>query len=109
MGASYDLTLTAAGDTGCIAIVGDIDGDCRSSLEEVLQAADRQQIRHLIFDLRELGAVDEAGMELLLACMCSRTDGLEPILIRVPHHLRELVEATGLAHVLPIAYDRRAL
>ena len=94
------------GDYGCLMLSGQFGQTALEQLEIGLRAAAARDLPYLILDMRDLNGMDEADLHGLVASWThARSDGLELILLRLPKSLRSAVQASGLNHQLPIAFE----
>jgi anti-anti-sigma factor len=106
----FKIVVERQDDGGCIALFGGFEAAFLPQLEEELLQARRGGIRHLIFDLRGLTAIDREGLnDIVAAWTRNGNDGSDLILVRMPTQLRKLVEECGIDQLLPIAYNHQML
>ena len=108
-GAPFGVALERGGDSGCISVWGPYGENLQAQFENELEAARDSHLRQLIIDLQALYQADAEALDALLGRWAgNHNGGLRLILVRVPRHLRAVVEETGLDATLPIAFESRA-
>jgi anti-anti-sigma factor len=106
---SFNVDLQLGGDSGCISVSGIYGPELLARFEEELAAVRGASLRQLIVDLHALVSADAAALEALLGRWSgTHNNGARLILVRVPKHLRAVLEQTGLDRLLPVAYEGRA-
>ena len=99
-----EILIEQREDTASIAAFGILDEAGEDQIEEAVERIKRASARQLIIDLRGVTSVRSEIDDVFSAWGSSRRNGLELILVRVPKHLRSLIEEAGLGDVLPVAY-----
>jgi anti-sigma B factor antagonist len=81
-----------------VTLRGELDSSNATSLETAVTAITAQHPQRLVFDLTELSFMDSAGIAVLI-----NTTTKTIVSLRNPSPIiRRVLEATGLAEVLPI-------
>ena len=92
-------SITFDGDGVVIMLSGEIDLSNVETVREKIEPTVAKRAQQVVFDLRELTFMDSSGIALLLRIAALS----QSVRIRKPSALvRRMIDATGLADVLPI-------
>ena len=91
------------GNGARVALSGELDMAATFTLEQELdRLIDRERVRRLVLDLRDLTFVDSTGLRLLVQTDArAREGGFELALVRGRPEVQRVFELAGLAELLP--------
>jgi anti-sigma B factor antagonist len=103
MTASFDLTVTRAADEAAIAVEGELDLNTAPQLREQIVALVNEGATQVALDLSRVEFIDSSGLSVLIAGLKRlRERGGDLSLRAASAQARRVLEASGLAKVLPI-------
>ena len=91
------------GNGARVALSGELDMAATFTLEQELdRLIDRERVRRLVLDLRDLTFVDSTGLRLLVQTDARAREGdFELALVRGRPEVQRVFELAGLAELLP--------
>jgi anti-anti-sigma factor len=106
-GSILEIAVERYGDTGSIALVGELDGSQSEQFDQQLQGlAHDEAVCNLILDMQGLRSIDTAGLEVIRSAWGAATEsGVQTILVRASSDVRFAFEESGLDRVLPVVYE----
>jgi anti-anti-sigma factor len=102
-----EIAVQRDGDTGSIALSGELDRSRIDVFEEQFRRlAQEQAVAHLILDMQALTSIDPAGLDAVRTIWASAQEsGVELILVRASSEVRFALEESGLDRVIPVVYE----
>lgn len=100
------------GDAVVLHVRGELDEETAATFRDRLDALiERDRIRYLVLDLRQLTFMDSSGLGVLLGRLRRLQEvGGRMALVRPAAHVRAVLELSGVGRLLPIyASARQAL
>ena len=83
-----------------ISLAGRLDTNTALDLEKELSSLDN--VKKLIFDLRNLEYISSAGLRIILSCQKTMANKGEMIIKNPTDNVKEVFEITGFADILTI-------
>jgi len=97
---SLSLRSMRDGDAHVVELIGELDLDGASAVEEELLAVEASDAESIVVDLSNLEFIDSTGIRLIVMA-ADRSEGGRFALLRGPKQVHRVFEITDLADRLP--------
>ena len=104
------IAVTELKNASLIAISGRIDSDTSPEVAQAFQSVQEKGQYNIIVDMAGLEYVSSATLRALMSAQrSSKRNGGEVILLRVPEHIRNVLDMAGLVQIYRLVDDPATL